>query len=1126
MRRTLRSLLEDDASAQAQHLAEHLRIVEERANRELFPRTVPDRGSHTGQIHCASVERVIDELLTLQPRLALSPAEAFVLLAAILLHDLGKLQRHGASQHFPDLPRFRFVASFEGAREMLAAGESGRQGGRPRRPDHHFLWSTCRFLENPADWGVFDEGLADAIGRVIALHSARMRGVAAANHWLDPLCLEQFGVIRIGWLGALLCVGDEMDTTYRRVEDPGKPKGHGRDAIRGYRLDLVGRLVVLHPKYDVLRDLLEGGAPPRDGQSLDAVRWIAGVIRSVEDVIRAWRRELKQMDLELRGCMVAVGDHLLTTVPPAGARTSERPLFQLGVEPNLTPWKVDRVLAAVLKLRLGVFGKRTFSWELLASEAGMESVAEVRGVFHRVAAVASLGKGHGFSDLVRPGIVGEDLLPTTFVELDGGWSVEYPGTGAGDEGDDATDAQAADVHRAICQRFARCFKNQRERIEGARRGGGEVGATAAGRRGSPASRLYLCTSNEELNYLLDEDMCRKVSGRGVCLPDWDVPGHTDDGGGRRHLGVNVLIAGPPGMGKSSLAFEMIAGLRRVSCYQAKGGPPGSENEARCEGPRTSDTTGVVAYVSLEQPLAAFFPQAAQIKHRITRAFVEKWERSQTLPDEVAKSLPCFELGLGDSEPRIEVRPLALSRMRPKETYDRYMDRPYRDLYEELTEDARDARVVLLPHLSPRAFPSTGTGDGSDVFWHRFKQLARLCEFGPWYARDWALDGEPTPPELLAIAVDNLNAFGQGALAREQIHQLFRLSAWAGVLGIYIWEQEPGAGPGATILDEAAFLADIVIRLSWGEGDYRHKQIEVHKSRFQRHVLGAHSFKIRDNRLHIYPSLHTLSARGHQKQKATEGRARSNDRGLFPREVGGVGTTMRDDALVLLQGRRGSFKLDLALLYARAGGNRDDKVLLLNFGPELIFEELSKARVRGEPAVPAAGLAVAPWEATEKQPEQEEKYKIKEYVASGDHDCPALLVMDFDMGYLMPEECISFILKAVDEHQPTRVVVYSVYHLPFRFPLLYRDPNFLPFLVQLMKLRAVSTLIVSPEPGDQSLGQELGPVVTGLRSSADLIVRVSKPETSPDAVEVEVEDVVVRRYKKHLLKLVFDSPPPE
>ncbi len=177
-------------------------------------------------------------------------------------------------------------------------------------------------------------------------------------------------------------------------------------------------------------------------------------------------------------------------------------------------------------------------------------------------------------------------------------------------------------------------------------------------------------------------------------------------------------------------------------------------------------------------------------------------------------------------------------------------------------------------------------------------------------------------------------------------------------------------------------------------------------------------------------------------------------------------------------------------------------------------------------MPAPGLAVAPWAAAKGQPRQEEKYTVREYLASGDHDCPSLLVMDFDMGYLMPEECISFILKAVDEHQPTRVVVYSVYRLPFRFPLLYRDPNFLPFLVQLMKLRAVSTLIVAPEPGDQSLGQELGPVVTGLRSSADLIVRVSKPETSPDAVEVEVEDVVVRRYKKHLLTLVFDSPPPE
>lgn len=507
--------------------------------------------------------------------------------------------------------------------------------------------------------------------------------------------------------------------------------------------------------------------------------------------------------------------------------------------------------------------------------------------------------------------------------------------------------------------------------------------------------------------------------------------------------------------------------------------------------------------------------------------------------------PCPEAALLDSGH--DVRALAHT-LRPfGETFNLRMGWGYRDLYQSLASGADQKRVVLLCSLSPRIFPAHPSEGVDRVFWQRFKQLSRLCDHGPWYDACWVPHRKERSHDMLrALVIDSLNAFGQGALGREQVHQIFRMTAWSGVLAIHLLECDDAPdAESQRLLNDAAFMSDVFIRLSWAPTIYRHKQIEILKARFQRHVLGPHPYKIRESRVRIYPSLHTEVVRAHQRaraQREADGKTRTPPP-VIPLLCGLDAQWAPKNGLVLLQGPRGSFKLSIALLYARAA-REGESVLFLNFGPE--FDPtgaLTPSKVVGlgsgvsssegsatpETATPPT-VDVPPFTPLSRCAsdvcDSNEKYLLRDYSIGEVNRGIRLHLVHLDTGYLMPEEALAFVRQFVAKENPSRIVLYSVYHLPFRFPLLAENDLFLSHLLQIVRLEGRSVLLVMQEKTPQIPTRQDENLHTGLRSSADLIMETSrasdKKESGYDLVDVSFEDITVKRYRHDRARLWFST----
>ncbi|MBI5374219.1 MAG: hypothetical protein HZA77_02220 [Candidatus Schekmanbacteria bacterium] len=628
---------------------------------------------------------------------------------------------------------------------------------------------------------------------------------------------------------------------------------------------------------------------------------------------------------------------------------------------------------------------------------------------------------------------------------------------------------------------------------------------------------FFVTSNSELNYLLDEDMCQGILGRGIYIPQYNF--HDQN----RPMGINIVISGPPGIGKTSLALEILCRLQKISCSKSSGRcPTGSINE---------NENGVVAYISIEQ----------------SSVTIEKTAKMLTQNNK--KGIALTSCGYKSFDKKIKIKNLQFEPTGGGSTsYDGKMGRPYLETYNKITEDADKYRTLLLPKLSPRFYSQLSHENERIVFWERFKQLCRLCENASWSKGDWETNKEEQKNELkentlLAMAVDSLNAFGQEQLNREQIYQLFRLVTWSGILGIFIYEEADNSHNSDSFLNEVSFLTDIHIKLSWNTLNYTFKQIEVTKSRYQRHVLGKHPFKIRNNGLVIYPSLHTQIAKQERWQRKfgndlkvpksdfgiTLAKDKKNNTNTIPKSNSIF--KIRDDSFILIKGARNTNKLAISMPYLYSYlSNKDNQkeeenrnVMIINFGPEIQVDNLHPnktiKKINYQEVPKFKHLINCNWSSDDKSKSiDDEKYRIEKYLYPGTKK--AIFIVSFNTGYLMPEQCISFILQEVKIRAIQRIVFLSTYHLPLRFPLLAADSTFLPYLIRIMKIDRRGLLIITLDE-NEALDQFNKEIRGGLESSADYIVQSVKKEDRPNFVELNIRKIVERNYGKYKATVEFN-----
>jgi hypothetical protein len=985
--------------------------IEESAYNTWIPALGHDKGSHSGSTHLKNVELQVCSLLEQTPDIRLTPWETYILLLAILFHDIGRTISESKKRNLKDNDK---------SAEIFV--------------DHHAYYSYLFIKEaENIELGLGrDTGVIKSIAFVCGAHEIDLaENLGKAGH-LDEIFLDGYGRIRVGWLGCLLSLGDELDTSYHRampdwvrytlgeedlkkatsndeeeyihmkrcpVEEilaKGLEKRALREQIRGCEINLEGRLMVVYPGGGLnLQDIEEY---PKNPAKKELLKRIGEDLEKKEKLIRFWRNELRQMHLEIYSAAVSIEGQLYSYYNDKIKLTDK---FNLTVEPVMTDMKVTRVLDAAVQLRFNSFGKSTFPWETLATEAGIEHLPEAKLIFHRLAMLAF----HHFGNK-------QNKTKLTFTELDGEWTIkiEFFEPDIKESSNINNIQSKIDDARETIQEFYNLISNIVGKAV-------EEPAQNGTNNESKKPIQKLIVANPDLAYLFDEDAKDK---KGIVFPESRSVLFKDNK--RPKLGINMVISGPAGVGKSTLAMELIA----------RG--------------KTSEERNVNAYYSLEQPLESIRQLATELG----------------LED---KGIISFHPNpSGVNSPNNEIR--------------------YASLYEEILQsveqknDPKIDHILLLPNLAPHSY-----GDNPDeekLFWFRYKQVARLIEAHRAYQAN-----SNDKLCLSIIVLDNLNAFSHHPLARQRVHQLFKLIAWGGVLGVHIVEQNPSE-KFRIFQSEVEALSDIAVHLDWHVHEYRYKTIEVLKSRCQRNVLGIHPFKIRrkaqgaDNEANnaelgesipgfvVFPSLHTQVVSNEKrpairKDNKDNSNIGKNDglKALVHKNKNSSGIS--SDAFVILSGRSGGHKLALGLDYIH--GKKENALgLVLNMGQPILYNAV-------------AGYSM--WHGNDKLEQSLEKpwrdhkvlgdcYSIeseeRHFLDPGSN---SIITLNFQPGFLLPEEFVATILKYFDVIEKSnnvidRVLFNSTAHLSSRFPLLDKDPLVLTTLVRILKKRDIGLMIIAVE----------------------------------------------------------------
>ncbi|MCX5675253.1 MAG: hypothetical protein NTX87_09610 [Planctomycetota bacterium] len=226
--------------------------------------------------HIRNVEHYLDELVTapagetgdgVSMRVPLSPAEIYVLLAATLVHDVGRTQ------------------------------------GKP-----HGYFSGELVQKSYADFGIPSEKLARTIGRVCAFHDTDSVDYRRGKHAVfdEPKTREvvdPHGGIRERLLAALLFMADHLDSAFTRVMPLYlRPAGvfnvigAFRRVISGVEVDHDGRMACT-----VLGEPHEGTAPTAPEEFCRYTR----NEDCLDDKFMPENPQTKQTDLQLQDAMVA-----------------------------------------------------------------------------------------------------------------------------------------------------------------------------------------------------------------------------------------------------------------------------------------------------------------------------------------------------------------------------------------------------------------------------------------------------------------------------------------------------------------------------------------------------------------------------------------------------------------------------------------------------------------------------------------------------------------------------------------------------------------------------------------------------------------------------------------------------
>ena len=1016
LRERLESL--DDDLFQKELYEEFIR-AEQIAHQLWVPLLGHDKGSLSGPAHLANVESQACTIISKTKEAHLSSVEVFVLLCSILYHDFGKVYEKTSKNDSENQSKLI---------KLLDEVEKEK---------HHACLSAIGLISNHRELGFSDFQIVECIAIVCATHYLPAAKKLKKEGCLEDIYLDHYGLIRLNWLCAILVFADEMDNSFHRaacewVKSDIKDKRNLRVKLNGCEMDERGKQLIIHLGSNYFESLFNNKV---------ALNHIKLDIDNKNELLSFWHNPLRQMNLELLDVSINYKGHLLKFSSGLAESVSLKPM----VEPCIRQIKVDRIVDSALSLRLNSFGRTTFPWEALACEAGFEKVGEAKLIFHRLSMLAKLFFAYAtknnatYVDLIYKCTAGS--MEIDFIELDGEWTIDI-----GLKYKDSLLKFYDWIKRVIS------FSNNGSWPEK------EIKETRN-------DQLNYHIKNKNLAYLLDENTFYRDKEYSAGILFTNKP--EDNYIYPDNRGLNLVICGPPGVGKTTFAMELLnQGILKN----------GNEN-----------VSSLFAYCSLEQQNDPIKNMAYDID--IIDNPVEKKESQK------------YTVGMQLRTPN------------------------FLRLYSDIgKKDNGNDRRLIFPSLVPNII--TPEGKHQDIFWYRYKQILRLIEGD----RCLSMKSNKDHYRLAVIVIDSINGFTQEKLHRSDIHRLFKLITWSGLLGIHILENPPDL-PVENLQGEIEYLADIVIKLDWIRDEYQYKVMEILKSRNQRHVLGQHPFKIRRigkfSNIEFYPSIHTLVSRN-EKSVSINKKSNIEDSVTFSynKDLNYIiqknesSTGIRSNAFIVLRGETGGHKLAIGMSYIHKLIKKDtsNKIinvgLIINLGQTINYDNVAESELwKGSNNEMISGLK------SNISANISAKFSIDcyfSYEKKGNTiiNKRIIYIINFHPGFLLPEEFLYIISSVVDQIQSKeilksatiskkwfkyfsenlnetiikRALFNSTGHLPEQFPLLDKNTLFLHALTRFFKRKDIGLMIIAVER------LERDQQIESLSVTADLKVNIYRKTT--------------------------------
>jgi KaiC/GvpD/RAD55 family RecA-like ATPase len=472
------------------------------------------------------------------------------------------------------------------------------------------------------------------------------------------------------------------------------------------------------------------------------------------------------------------------------------------------------------------------------------------------------------------------------------------------------------------------------------------------------------------------------------------------------------------------------------------------------------------------------------------------------------------------------------------------------------------------HFSPK--PIT-TSDERDVYEQRLAELTHAV------LKLSKLENDSDVKRLFVI--DCLNALSGKKLDRSDLYRLFSLFRVNKIPAIFTLEypsQLEHRESQDVASDCARYLADVVISLTRESPiEYNQFYLEIVKSRTCRQALGKHLYKIRtkqnkdaiktDNRVGfvVYPSIHYVLSRVRSGTKikcnsrelaewtkndfivdenANEAERKYYDLGLILNSG-----RISSNSSIAIVGPDGTHKLALGLNFA-FGIRKNNygtifidsskkpktekvkpKVLIINFGGSSYMNFQGIAWTEQNTQFRRIEYT------TENNDESKIKfwhteYKIKLNENDFDEDISAVMT-SFKVGQLTAEECFDVIDKRLEEEESkakddgfnkifpfTAAIICNTAELCTGFPLLKKDPLFLPSLIDLFEEHKLVTISLGVE-SDKNIGNDEENFA--LLARADYRIKLFHYPS----VEKLSKNIVERKkssYEQQLVGLIIDN----